>query len=83
MLVCMPDSTKGCKSHPPCPPGQICVERTVPCIGRSCRKVAKCAPQGTCEALECPPSHVCEMKPGPTCIKKNMSQADIAKMNEH
>uniref|UniRef100_A0AAF5PSD3 Follistatin-like domain-containing protein n=1 Tax=Wuchereria bancrofti TaxID=6293 RepID=A0AAF5PSD3_WUCBA len=82
LLVCMPDNTKGCKSHPPCPAGKVCAEKLVPCIGRSCRKIAKCVLPGTCDAMECPPSHKCVMNPGPTCVKTILSAEDIARMNE-
>ncbi|CAG9538515.1 unnamed protein product [Cercopithifilaria johnstoni] len=73
----------GCKSHPPCPPGLICAEKLVPCISRSCRKIAKCVPPGTCEAMECPPSHKCVMNPGPTCVRTILTAEDVAKMNQN
>ncbi|VDK75733.1 unnamed protein product [Litomosoides sigmodontis] len=76
-------SASGCKSHPPCPAGLVCAEKLVPCLGRSCRKVAKCVQPGTCDATECPPSHKCEMRSaGPTCVKAILAAEDVAKMNE-
>lgn len=30
-----------------------------------------------CDALACPPSHKCEMKPKPTCVKTIFSSDDV------
>ncbi|VDN55997.1 unnamed protein product, partial [Dracunculus medinensis] len=77
IISCVPDEVKGCKNHEPCPSGEVCVERIVPCIARSCRTIAKCAKIGTCDAMACPPSHKCEMKPKPTCVKTIFSSDDV------
>ncbi|VDM99705.1 unnamed protein product [Thelazia callipaeda] len=79
IVACIPESSTGCKNHPPCPSGQVCVEKTVPCISRSCPKTAKCAKIGTCDALQCPPSHKCEMKPKPTCVRTILSTSSAVK----
>lgn len=36
----------GCNSVQ-CPSGKVCVEHTIPCIGKSCKKSAKCANPGS------------------------------------
>uniref|UniRef100_F1LE03 Large ribosomal subunit protein eL22 n=1 Tax=Ascaris suum TaxID=6253 RepID=F1LE03_ASCSU len=69
LAMCLPESINGCKGHPKCPAGEVCVEHRTSCINRSCKKEAKCAREGTCEALECPPSQHCVADPKPKCVK--------------
>uniref|UniRef100_A0A914CE18 Uncharacterized protein n=1 Tax=Acrobeloides nanus TaxID=290746 RepID=A0A914CE18_9BILA len=66
-----------------CPSGQVCVEHTIPCIGRSCKKVPKCVAPGTCEAKECPPSHKCIEKDGPKCIRTIFTEAEVALLSKN
>uniref|UniRef100_A0A914RW24 Follistatin-like domain-containing protein n=1 Tax=Parascaris equorum TaxID=6256 RepID=A0A914RW24_PAREQ len=47
IAMCLPDSINGCKGHPKCPAGEVCVEHRTSCINRSCKKEAKCAREGS------------------------------------
>ncbi|KAE9554339.1 hypothetical protein FO519_002449 [Halicephalobus sp. NKZ332] len=80
LLACLPVSVNGCANHK-CPPGMVCVEHSTRCIGRSCKKVPKCAEPGTCAALVCPPSHICEANPAPKCVKKIFTESDVANLD--
>uniref|UniRef100_A0A1I7Z6F6 Follistatin-like domain-containing protein n=1 Tax=Steinernema glaseri TaxID=37863 RepID=A0A1I7Z6F6_9BILA len=82
ILECLPDLINGCKNKT-CSGSEVCVEHTIPCIGRSCKKVAMCAKAGTCEATVCPPSHKCKMEGGaPKCVKTILTNSDVADLSK-
>uniref|UniRef100_A0A1I7Z6N7 Follistatin-like domain-containing protein n=1 Tax=Steinernema glaseri TaxID=37863 RepID=A0A1I7Z6N7_9BILA len=58
ILECLPDLINGCKNKT-CSGSEVCVEHTIPCIGRSCKKVAMCAKAGSCKNKTCSGSEVC------------------------
>uniref|UniRef100_A0A915D847 Uncharacterized protein n=1 Tax=Ditylenchus dipsaci TaxID=166011 RepID=A0A915D847_9BILA len=81
IFICIPDSLNGCAKEG-CSPGFKCVERTIPCIGKSCKKTAKCVKPGTCDALVCAPSHRCEEKPQPHCVRGIFTISEVAKLQQ-
>jgi hypothetical protein len=80
LLACLPVDVNGCANHQ-CPKDMICVEHSTRCIGRSCKKVPKCATPGTCAALTCPPSHKCQASPKPKCVKTIFTESDITELD--
>lgn len=59
-----------------------CVGRTIPCIGKSCKQIARCVKSGTCDALVCPPSHRCVAKPQPHCVRGIFTISEVAKLSQ-
>ncbi|KAI6190133.1 hypothetical protein M3Y97_00083900 [Aphelenchoides bicaudatus] len=77
LFLCLPVSQNGCASME-CSHGLVCVEKTIPCISQSCKKVGICARPNTCEAEECPPSHKCKIENGtPKCVRGIFTLQDV------